>query len=186
MTTTKNTGDRSKQSASGLRVNAVKVNRAATAAEMARGAPPRLNLAVEVDNPGPTPLHAWSSMRGYDYDESTHTLTVHLSDASRPEVPGFRIISHHPRPPVQVEVSPGGKGTLEVSIPGSVRRLTPGRGLGQSFEEVPIGQVDRVDINVQHATEPIAARSGESADQFQERLRTHGVVARVSVKPTAQ
>jgi hypothetical protein len=132
------------------------------------------------------PLHVWSSVQAFDYDAATHVLTVHLAERTVVPPKDFVIISEHPRVPAQVEVPAKGSTTLNIAVPGSVRRLTPGKGLNRSFEEDPVGQIDRIDINMQHGTEPIASRPGEDPAKFRERLRAHGDVVQTSITPTGE
>lgn len=143
-----------------------------------------MQLAVAVENPGDKPLHVWASRRHYDYDPASRVLTVYLTEHTPSPPPGIKIISDHPRTPAQVMVDAKGRATLDVIVPATIRRAVPGTGLGLKFVEEPIGPVDRVDLHIQSATEPIEPKSGESPEQHRNRLRQHGEVARANITPT--
>ena len=93
------------------------------------------------------------------------------------------MISDHPRTPVQVvvdtEAAPGLTCRFR-QLSGAVFR----EGLGMSFLEEPIGQIDRVDLHVQYAGEPIALPVGESPAEHRKRLQAHGQVVRTTITPT--
>src|SRR5262245_5183336 len=110
---------RAKMDNKGLKVAGIGIRRQATVADVARGAPPRLNLAVEFENPGDVPLHVWTSVQGFDYDTATRVLTVHLAERTRVRPPGITVISEHPRTPQQIEVPPKGRATINLELPGS-------------------------------------------------------------------
>jgi hypothetical protein len=173
-------------SAEQLKVAGIGVKRTATVSEVARGAPPRLNLTVEVENPANVSIYVWASVRAFDYDPATHVLSVHLEERTRELPKGIKVISEHPRTPTQVEVQPKSRATINVVLPGSVRRLTPGRGLNRSFEEDPVGPIDQVDINVQYGTERIDYQRGENPSHFRQRLRAHGDVVQAKITPTGE
>ena len=92
-------------SAEQLKVAGIGVKRTATVSEVARGAPPRLNLTVEVENPANVSIYVWASVRAFDYDPATHVLSVHLEERTRELPKGIKVISEHPRTPTQVEGS---------------------------------------------------------------------------------
>ena len=141
-------------------------------------------FVVEVENPGNEPLHVWASRRGYDYDAGTRVLTVYLTDQIPGPPPGIKMISSHPRTPAQVVVEPGRRARIEVRVPAAVRRRLPGTGMGMSFVEEPIGPVDRLDLHIQYASEPLQSLAGESPAAHQQRLRAHGQVMRTTITPT--
>lgn len=168
-----------------LKILSVTIARPSSVADVARGAPPRLNLTIEVENTSNEPLYVWTDLRRYDYDPSTHVVSVQLAEIPRDLPPHIKMISDHPREPIQVVVKPKGHMTIKVQLPGSVRRLTPGKGLGKSFAEIPIGQIDRVEVTIQHAVEPIKLQPGEAPANFRKRLCEHGDVAQATIPPTA-
>jgi hypothetical protein len=153
-------------------------------AEAARGVQEQLRLAVEVENPSDKPLHVWASRRAYDYDATTHVLTLYLTEHTPELPPGITIISNHPRTPVQVEVGAKSRATLDVAVPTIIRRRVPGEGLGMSFVEEPIGPIDRVDLHIQSASERVEYLVGESPAEYRARLRTHGDVVQATITPT--
>ena len=73
------------------------------AREAAPGAPVQnqepIQLSMEVQNPGDSSLFVWTSRRAYDYDASTHVLTLYLTEQTPPLPPGIVMISNHPRTP---------------------------------------------------------------------------------------
>ena len=145
------------------------------------GTPEPLQLAVEVENPSDVPLHVWASRRAYDFDASTHVLTIYLTEHIPPLPPGIELISNHPRTPVLVVVNPKSRIKIKVQVPAVFRRRVAGTAQGKGFVEEPIKQIERVDLHIQHATEPIKSRVGESPAKFRERLRGHGSIARANV-----
>jgi hypothetical protein len=156
----------------------------AVAAAAGSGTQEQMQVSVEVANPNGEPLHVWSTRRAYDYDASTRTLTLYLTEHTPPLPPGIRMISDHPVTPTLVEVAPNSRGTLEVLVPTTIRRRVPGAGLGMSFVEEPIGQIDQVDLHVQSATEPLQHHGKENPPEHRRRLLTHGDVVRATVTPT--
>jgi hypothetical protein len=145
--------------------------------------PERMHVLVEVENPGDQPLHVFSGYRTYDYDAATGVLSVTLTGHPEPR-PGIQIISHHPRAPVGVVVAANGSTTLDVPVPAVVRRRVAGEGLGMSFVEEPIERIDRVELHVQYANEPIELPAGESPEQHRERFRAQGRVLNASISLT--
>jgi hypothetical protein len=144
-----------------------------------------LQLSIEIENPNDDPIHVWASRRSYEYDAATHVLTLHLAETAENLPPGIQIISQHPRTPVQVAVNGKSRVRIKVPVPAVFRRRVPSRGLGMSFVEEPIRQIDRVVVHMQHANEPIKSRVGESPSEFRQRLKAHGDVVRAEIVPTA-
>jgi hypothetical protein len=167
-----------------LKIIGITIGRVALVSDVARGAPPRLNLAIEVENQGDTQLHVWADCRGRKYDASTHVLTLQFAELVSTLPPYIKMLSDHPRLPMQVVVNAKSRYTIKLQLPGTVRRLTPGQGLGRSFVDEPIGPIDQVEIAVQYATEPIQYQRGEAPADFRKRLRAHGDIVRASITPT--
>jgi hypothetical protein len=153
-------------------------------AQAERGVQEQLQVSIEVENPNDKPLHVWASRRAYDYDASTHVLSIHLAETPPALPPGIQMLSDHPRTPVQVAVNPKSRATIKVPIPATIRRRVPGAGLGMSFVEEPIGQIDKVDLQVQYADEPARHIPKESPIQHRKRLMKHGQVAVATITPT--
>ncbi len=153
-------------------------------AEAARGVHEQLHLAVEVENPGDKPLHVWASRRAYDYDTTTHVLTLYLTEHTPELPPGIKMISNHPRTPKQVVVNARSSATIDVPVPAVMRRRIPGQGFGMAFVEEPIVQIDRVDLHIQSASEPIPCLDKENPVEHRKRLRAHGDVIRATITPT--
>lgn len=182
-----------------LRLNAVSIadtvhpEAALATTPGAPGAPPpaavpegHQHIGVEVDNTSDSPLFVWASRRHYDYDPETKVLSLWLTEHVPPPPPGIRIISDHPRTPAQVQVGAGGRAVIDVPVPHVIRRRVPGSGgLGMSFTEERIGQIDRVDLHVQYADEPLPAAGGMDPAQHRQRLRDHGDVVQASIRPNA-
>ena len=141
----------------------------------------RLNVTVEVENETTTPLYAWSSERGYEYDRASKVLTLHLSEQPRVLPPGVIMISDHPRKPAQVEVPPNSRISVTVQVPAFVRRAAEG---GTGWVEEPIGEIVRVDVDLQYGTAPIEnARPHETSEQFRLRMRESGDVVQAKLTP---
>jgi hypothetical protein len=100
--------------------------------------------------------------------------------------PNIKMISNHVHTPRQAVVESKSRATIEVRVPASTRRLTPGQGLGRTWVEDPIGQIDRVEINIQYAATPAEYRVGEDPSDFRERLRAHGDVLTAEITPTIE
>lgn len=168
-----------------LKILSAQIRRPVPAAEAkaARPAEQQLHLAVEVENPGDTPLYVWASRRAYDYDPSTHVLTLYLTEHTPPPPPGIQIISNHPRTPNLEVVKAKGRTTLDVPVPAFIRRRVPGKGLGMSFVEEPIGKIDRVDLHIQVSNEPVEDIENESPAEHRKRLAL-GSVVQATVSPT--
>ncbi len=144
------------------------------------------HVSVEVENPNDVPLHVWASRRHYDYDPDTKVLTLWLTEHVPPLPPGITMISDHPRTPAQVEVGAQGHAVIDVPVPHVIRRRVPGSGgLGMSFSEQRIGQIDRVDLHVQYADSPMPMPDGMDAAQHRQRLLDHGDVVHESITPNA-
>lgn len=170
----------------GLKIMSAEIRRSTPMpqAEAASGVQEGRHLAVEVENPSDVPLHVWASNRAYEYDPTTHVLTLYLTEHTPELPPGITIISNHPRIPMQVEVNPKGRATLDLPVPAIIRRRVPGEGRGMSFVEEPIGLIDRVELHIQSASEPIEYLGKESSAEHHERLRAHGDVVRATITPT--
>ena len=164
-----------------LKILGVSIRRAPPATEAALAT---LNLGVEVENPSDQPLHVWASCKEYAYDPATQVLSVDLAEPTRQLPPHIRMISDHPRAPLQVVVNPKSRATIRVLVPAKVNR--PGPAGGPAWVEDPIGQIGRVQIRVQHATEPIHHRAGEPSPDFRQRMREHGVVVQAEITPTTE
>lgn len=142
----------------------------------------QIRVGIAVENPSDQPLHVWAAWRAYDYDAATRTLTVYLTEHTPPPPPGITMISDHPRTPPQVVIVPRSRATVHVDVPATIRRRVPGTGLGMHFVEEPIGPIDRVDLHLQSATEPITpAKADESPERHRERLRQTGGVVRTTI-----
>jgi len=155
----------------------------------AAGATPgvrELYVSVDVENSGDEPLHVWTSRRAYDYDASTHTLTLYLTEHTPALRPGVEMISDHPRTPTLVVVDANSHGTLNVPVPTAIRRRAPGAGLGMSFVEEPIRKIERVDLHIQTAPEPLQYISNENPTEYRKRLLAYGDVVQATITLTAQ
>jgi hypothetical protein len=146
----------------------------------------RLHVLVDVENSSQATLHVWSARRAFEYDATTHVLTLHLAEAEPKLPPDIVLISDHPRVPSQVTVEAGARATIDVPVPTTVRRRVPGEGLGMSFVEEPIRQIDQVALHVQFADVPFQQVVGESPSDHRDRLRAHGHVVRTTLKPTGK
>ena len=155
-------------------------------AEAGHGGQPLRHLLVEVANKGNQPLHVWTTRRAYEYDAATHQLTLYLTEHTPPLPPGIEMISNHPRTPQVVEVAGKGHATLELAIPALIRRRIPGEGRGMSFVEEQIGQVAKVVLHIQSATEPPPDLAKADPAEHRQRLRDHGGVLQVTVTPGAK
>jgi hypothetical protein len=152
-------------------------------AEAAGGVQGQRHLFVEVENPNDEQLYVWSSRRAYDYDASTRILVLYLTEHT-PQLPSdIRMISDHPRTPMLVAVNGKSHGTLDVPVPATIRRRVPGAGLGMSFVEEPIGQIERVELHIQYSTEPLQDQAEESPVEHRKRLLAHGDVAQAVIEP---
>jgi hypothetical protein len=167
-----------------LKIVGVAITRVASVADIARGTAPRLNVTVEVENLGDTQLYVWTDCRARTYDAATHVLSLQLAEPTIVLPPHIKLLSDHPRKPIDVAVDGKTSARIKLQLPGTTRRLTPGQGIGRSFTDDPIGPIDRVDIAVQYGTEPVQTRVGEATTDFRARLRAYGSVAHASVAPT--
>src|ERR1700722_12290832 len=172
------------QSDNQLKIVGVTMSRSASVADIARGAAPRLNVTIEVENPGDTPFYVWTDCRARKYDAATPLLSIQLAEPADTLPPNIKLLSDHPRTPTQITVNGKSNAKIKLLLPGTTRRLTPGQGLGKSFVDAPIGPIDRVEIAVQYATEPIQHKAGEAPADFRTRLRAHGDVAQATIVPT--
>jgi hypothetical protein len=154
----------------------------AAKAETPARVPPLLRLAIEVENPNNQPLHVWASPKSYEYNASTHVLSIYLTEHIPPLPPGIKMISDHPRTPAQVEIAPKSRSKIKVQIPATIRRRVPGGGLGMSFVEEKIEPVGQVEVHLQYADEPVRHDPHETPDEHRKRLREHGEVVRTTVK----
>ena len=145
---------------------------------------PRLLAAIEVENPGTTPLHVWSSVRGYDYDPDTRKLTLYLTGRTPALPSGIEMISNHPRTPHQVVVGPGGTATVEARIPRVIRRRVPGGGLGMSFVESRIDLVEQLEAHVQVSPTPVKIEPGENPEASRVRLAEQGETVSSTIRLT--
>lgn len=157
--------------------------KAATVTATAPAGAERTHAALDVENPNDQPLHVWVSRRAYEYDAATHLLTLYLTDHFPAPPPGIRMISEHPRTPVQVEVPARGRATIKVPLPAFIRRRVPGQGRGMSFVEEPITRIDKVEFHVQYADDPLHFSTHESPADHRARLQAHGEVVRATIVP---
>lgn len=144
------------------------------------------SLSVEVANPTGQSKYVWVSRRAFEYDPDTHELTLYFTEQTPPPPPGIELISKHPRIPEQVEVPAGSNATVDLEIPAVARRRVPGEGLGMSFVEEPIDQIDQVHLHLQVTDERVTSLPGESPAEHSERLRSLGNVINVTITPTSQ
>jgi hypothetical protein len=166
-----------------LKLLSAQVEHPTEAVRAARGVHARLAVTVEVENQDTAPLFVWASPRGYDYDAQSKVLTLHLSEQPPAARPGIIIISQHPRAPAQVEVAPGSRAQVKVEIPPVTRSAAPD---GQGWVEHPIGEVTRVDVDVQHAPAPFKpTEEHEDAEAFRARMLQHGQVVQARLRPSS-
>lgn len=151
-----------------------------------RGTQPRLHVSFDVENTTDAPQHVWASRRGYDYDPDTRLLTVQLAEPDIDLPPGITLISDHPRVPRQVIIEPGGRATLDVPVPTTVRRSTASQGLGSAFTEEPIEGIDQVQVTLQYADVPFQQIVEEPPAAHRRRMRAHGHVVRTTITPAEQ
>jgi hypothetical protein len=144
----------------------------------------RLPVKVEIENAADKPLHVWSTRRSFDFDPRSGVLTLKLAETDTPPPPGIRMISNHPRVPSQVVVDAGERATLEIPVPTMVRRRVPGEGLGMSFIEEPIQDIQQVEVHLQYADVPFQPIVEESPEQRRQRLGSHGRVVTEILEPT--
>jgi hypothetical protein len=155
-----------------------------TEEEAAHNVPERQHLDVQVENTGSAPVHVWTGLRGYTYDSATNVLEVFLSEPGDVTPPGIELISDHPRVPPQVVVDAGGQTTIDVPVSTVIRRRVPGTGLGMSYVEEPIDDIQQVTLHVQYADVPFQAVVGESPQQLRRRMQSHGQTVDATVTPT--
>jgi hypothetical protein len=141
-------------------------------------------LSVEVQNTTTAPLHVWASHKGYDYDPATKVLTVQMSQQPLVVPPGIIMISDHPMKPDQIEVAPNSTAKIRVRFPAHIRRAA-GREAGGGWVEVPIGEIAKVDIDVQYAPTPVGPpQPHEAGPEYRARLAAHGDVVKARITPT--
>ena len=144
------------------------------------------HVGIEVENPNDAPLYVWATRQHYEYDPDTKVLSLWLTERTPPLPPGIRMISDHPRTPAQVEVGAQGRAVIDVPVPHVIRRRIPdGGGLGMSFTEERISQIDRVDLHVQYADAPLPTPEGMDPARHRQRLLGHGDVVSESITPNA-
>jgi hypothetical protein len=161
-----------------LKIRSVEIGPSVQAARTAEGGPARLDLAVEVENNTSSARFAWASPRDYDYDPASKVLTVRLAEKPLQLPPGIIMISDHPRVPLQIKVPANGRAQIQVNIPAFIRRPAPEGGW---FED-PIGEIDRVEVEVQHARQPVEpVKPHETGAQVRARLREKGEVTRATI-----
>lgn len=182
------TRPRTKPSGAGLRIVNVTVRPPARVsdADAAHHVQERLQVHVEAENTTDKPLHIWASRRAYTYDSGTKTLTVYLAEPDFALPPDIILISDHPRAPMQTVVSPGETATIEIPVPTTIRRRTPGEGLGMSFVEEAIDEVRSVELHVQYDDVPFQHVVGEDPSEQRARLRAHGRVVEATVTPAEE
>lgn len=169
-----------------LKILGTVIHRPTTVTEAAHGAQKLAELFVEVENPNDKPLHVWASILAYDYDASTHVLSLYLTEHTPDLPPGIEMISNHPRTPVLVVINAKSLAKIKLPLPAINRRRVPGEGLGMAFVEEPIEQIERIDLHVQYADEPLPHLPKENPIEHRERLRAHGQVVRANITPTKQ
>jgi hypothetical protein len=169
-----------------LKIVGIAVRRPTPVPEAARGVQELLHLSIEIENPSNKALYVWASRRAYDYDASSHVLSIYLTEHTPDPPPDIEMISDHPRTPVQIMIEAGGRVTIDVPVPKTIRRRVPREGLGMTFVEEPIEQIERVDLQVQFAYELFHDLVQESPAEHRKRLKAHGKVARATITPTEQ
>jgi hypothetical protein len=167
-----------------LRVLGVSIQRPASVPASSREGLALLEVAIEVENASDQALYVWTTRREYSYDAAKHLLTVRLAEPPESLPPNVKILSDHASTPGQALVEAGTRVTIEVPVPAFTRRLTPGKGLGQTFAEDPIGAIDKVELYVQFGATPIKYRTREQPSDFRSRLRAHGEVVTATLTPT--
>jgi hypothetical protein len=163
-----------------IKISGVALRPPSTARKAAGPGKPHAHLAFDVANSSDKQVHVWATRRAYDYDPDTRVLTLYLTEHTPPLPPGIKMLSDHPRNPTQVPVPAKGRATIEVPVPDVIRKRTEGKGLGMSFVEVPITQVDRVDLHVQFGPLLRPVEKDEGPDRHRARLRANGEVVHTS------
>ena len=171
----------------GLRIASVAVRppTPVTEEDAAHHVQERQHVDLDIENPGANPLHVWSRMRAFAFDSSTGELEIYLADASAIVPPGIEFVSDYPRVPPQIVVDAGAAITIDVPVPTVMRRRVPGQGLGMSFVEEPIENIQQIRIHLQYADVPFQAIVGESLVERRSRLQAHGQVVEAVLTPTS-
>lgn len=167
--------------------NDVKVSDVVVARKVVAGltAPQKqLEISVAIENKTSAPRFAWSTVRRVAYDKASKVLTVHLEETAPVLPPGLIMLSDHPRTPQQTEIAPGAMATLKVAIPAFIRRAAPD---GNGWVEDPIGQINHIDVRLQHSTEAIeAVKPHETGEEFRARALRGSVISTARIANSAK
>jgi hypothetical protein len=143
-----------------------------------------MELLVEVQNTGATPVYVWASHRGYDYDSTSKTLTIYMAERPLVVPASMILISEHPRPPSQVQVDAKGRAKIRLRFPPVVRQPAPE---GRGWVESRVGEIANVDIRVQYTDKPFDQPTAqERTQEYRARLQAQGNVVHAYLAPGSQ
>jgi hypothetical protein len=144
---------------------------------------PRHTVAIDLQNTSTVTQHVWVSRRSMDFDPTNGTLRLDLSDAPPPgwtPPPGIVPVSSHPQVPRQRALAPGERLTIEVPVPVTIRKIKPSQGLALAFDEIPVADIQRVELSVAFNDVPFQPRPALGADAVRRELREWGQVVRTT------
>ena len=142
----------------------------------------RLDVAIDVRNNSNSTLHAITSVRSLDYDPSTQTLYVGLSEPE-PQ-PGFKpsnFVAPHTK-----AVAPRETETIEVSVPTLINKVIPSSGLSLNVEKLDLTGVRNVTCEVAFATTPFYPKKSDAPEVMSRQLHTWGQRSRKTVGPSGE
>lgn len=108
-------------------------------------------VTVPVTNGGDRRVFVWATPRALTYDAAARTLSVRFAENPAELGPDVTVISTHPRLPAELSLDPGEQGRLEVRVPPVLQVIdlaAGGPGLGLQATEVPVGEIDRLHLEV--------------------------------------
>jgi hypothetical protein len=142
------------------------------------------DVTVTVENPGTTPLHVISELRGITYDAAQRVLTLRLAEAkpgpARDDAPTFTLPT-----PATVTVKPHSEAKINVKIPAILKELRQVPGQPFEITQTDIRAMDAIRCEITASDKPIGRFERVDAHQLRTRLAKWGktISRETAVKP---
>lgn len=142
------------------------------------------DVTVTVENPGTTPLHVISELRGITYDAAQRVLTLSLAEAmpgpARDDAPTFTLPT-----PATVTVKPHSEAKINVKIPAILKELRQVPGQPFEITQTDIRAMDAIRCEITASDKPIGRFERVDAHQLRTRLAKWGktISRETAVKP---
>ena len=129
-------------------------------------------------------LCVWTTPRALTYDAGTRTLSVRFAENPDGLGDDVRVISTHPRVPTEAWLDPGEETRLQVRIPPVLQVIdlgAQGPGLGLTATQVPVGEIDRITVDVATSDVSFAEVTDLPVEEMVPQLRARSRITTTTV-----